>query len=403
MLTTTDPAAGAGLASPALLRVGGGLVVRHQVALALAAGCQRIICLCRAFVPEFAQLQRDAEQAGASFHVVSGPPGLSPLVTAADEVLVVAEGLLPTPGDAVPLLSGSQAVLVQPAESGIAAGFERIDLNHAYAGMMLIPGRLVDRLMDMPVDVDPGSALLRLALQAGVAQRSVPDSILAGGHWLLIRTEAEAQAAEERWMARHTAGGTGAPGDWLARLLVRRFGAALLHESGSIPVGRGLGVAMVLMGVSIGWFGFLVVAFLLAGGGWAVLRAVELLGRLQRDALGQPARWPWVGGIFMAGVDIGLIVLLTLAEPELPGQLLPERAFPAVMLIGLLRLLPRAAPPRAGPWCDDRLALGLVLAVLAAGRTVALGVPALCALLVVVGLLLSASGERGHGADITRV
>ncbi|MDE2620800.1 MAG: hypothetical protein KGL54_11625, partial [Sphingomonadales bacterium] len=184
--------------------MGGQLVARHQVALALAAGCGRIICIARGFSPDFAALQRDAEQAGATFHVVSGAAGLSGLVTAADEVLAVAEGLLPTPGDALPLLTGGQSVLVQPAVEGVAAGFERIDPEQAWAGLMLVPGRLVDRLMDLAPDVDPVSALLRIVLQAGLARRSVPEAVRTGGHWLLIRSEADAQLAEERWMARHT-------------------------------------------------------------------------------------------------------------------------------------------------------------------------------------------------------
>ena len=398
---TTDPASTAGSASPALLRVGGGLVVRHQLALALAAGCGRIICLCRAFVPEFAQLQRDAEQAGATFHVVSGTTGLSPLVTATDEVLAISEGLLPTPGDVLPLLAGSPAVLVQPADSGIAAGYERIDLNHAYAGMMLVPGRLVDRLMDLPVDVDPVSALLRLALQAGVAQRQVPDSILAGGHWLLLRTEAEAHAAEDRWMTRHTAVGTGTPGDWLARQLVRRFGAALLHESGSIPAGRGLGVALVLLALGLGWLGFVASGLVLVAAGWVLLQAVERLGRLQRDALGQAARWPWVGALFAGGVDLALVALLTMAMPELPGQLPPERAFPAIMLIGLLRLLPRTQTARAARWCADRMVLIAVLVAVVAGRGSSIGIPALCVLLVLLGLVLP--GDQRDGSDSTPI
>lgn len=386
-----------------MLRVGGGFVARHQLALALAAGCRRIILVAKAFAPEFAQLQRDAELAGAAFHIVASAPGLSPLVSAADEVLVIAEGLLPTPGDALPLLSGSQAVLVQPAEAGLAAGFERIDLNHAFAGLMLIPGRLVDRLMEMPADIDPSGVLLRLALQAGVQQRVVPDSVLSGGHWLLIRNEAEAQAAEERWMARHTSGGPGTPGEWLARFAVRRFGAALLHENGSIPVGRGLGVAGVLLALSLGWFGWLTVALVLTGAGWVLLRAVELLGQLQCDALGQPVRWPWVGAAFALGLDLVLIALLTLAEPELPGQTLPERAFPAVMLIGLLRLLPRSAAPPGGAWYADRMTVSLILAAVVAGRVAAIGIPALCVLLVVLGLVLPGFGSRTHSADITRV
>ena len=401
MLTASEPALAGEVASPAFRLVGGALVIRHQLALALAAGCRRIVIVSRDFTAEFASLQRDAETAGASFHVVSAPRGLSGLVTAADEVLVLAEGLLPTPGDALPLLVGGQGAMVLPADVGTAAGFERIDLTHAWAGMMLVPGRLVDRLMDLAADVDPVSALLRIALQAGIALRGVPEAVRSGGHWLLIRTEADAQAAEERWMARHTATGPRTPGPAIARFLVRRFGAAMLHEGSSRVVGMGLALLLGVLGLAAGWFGHLVVALGLTALAQVFQSTSLVLLALHHGALSQGPRRDWAPVVASLVFDALLAVFLILAMPALPGQTLAERAFPPIVLLGLLRVIPRALPGAAMPWLEDRLVLSVVLAVLAAGGVVAPAILGISVILLATAALLVSRQDRGDRSIIT--
>ena len=180
--------ASAGFDAPrAYLRLGGATLAHHQLALALAAGCERIACLAKAFDPELAALQREAERAGARFHMISGGRALSGLVTASDELLVLGEGVIVSPVDALEMIAQAPAVLVLPAETAVQQGFERIDINHAGAGLMLLPGRLVERLNDLPPDADPASALLRIALQAGINQRMVPQSVINDGRWLLVQ------------------------------------------------------------------------------------------------------------------------------------------------------------------------------------------------------------------------
>ena len=61
------------------------------------------------------------------------------------------------------LLDEAPGVLVLPVEAGVAAGFERIDINHAWAGALRMPGRIVAGLGDLPADWNPVAALLRLA------------------------------------------------------------------------------------------------------------------------------------------------------------------------------------------------------------------------------------------------
>ena len=70
---------------------------------------------------------------------------LAGLVSAADELIALEDGLLVPSEQAVTLLERGHGVLAQPIEQGLEAGFERLDLNHASAGAIRIPGRLVEQ------------------------------------------------------------------------------------------------------------------------------------------------------------------------------------------------------------------------------------------------------------------
>jgi hypothetical protein len=273
-----EPAA-AGQATPrAYLRVGGANLARHQLGIALALECQRIICVAREITPELIALQHEAERAGVRLHVIPGARALAGLVTANDELIVFTEGLLAAPQDAIALLDAGHGVFVQPIESGLAAGFERIDLNHAAAGAIRIPGRLVERLTDLQPDCDVPSALPRIALQAGVAMQSVPAAAREGVRWRLVRDEVEAHAIEDAWIRLHMGeGGLPTPGILLSRLCVLAFGPSLLHAgSGARLVALGALVVM-LLALGAGWFGYAAVALALSAVGWTIRHAAGLL------------------------------------------------------------------------------------------------------------------------------
>ena len=199
-----EPAAESGAGPRAFLRIGGLTVARQQLALALALQCERIVCIAPALSNPIVELQHLAEAGGCQFHVIPGARPLVGLVTATDELIVLADGLFASTAEACDLLSDGQSVLVQPVEQGIAAGFERIDLNHAAAGAMRLPGRLVERLGDLPSDCDAVSSLQRIALQAGVRQRAIPVQGQDGLFWSLVRSDAEAHAIEPQWVRQRT-------------------------------------------------------------------------------------------------------------------------------------------------------------------------------------------------------
>ena len=125
----------------AALSLAGASLAERQVELALALGCERIICLASGFEKGVSGLQRRADAAGVKFNAVSGPRALLGLVGATDSLIAIAEGVLADADIAGAALTDGEGVLVLPVEAGLAAGFERIDLNHAWAGILSMQDR----------------------------------------------------------------------------------------------------------------------------------------------------------------------------------------------------------------------------------------------------------------------
>lgn len=389
-------AAGTGQPLPrAFLRVGGATLARHQLGIALAFECQRVICIAREVSPELIALQHVAEGAGVRLHVITAARALAGLVTANDELIVFTEGLLAAPQEALALLENGHCVLVQPIESGLAAGFERIDLNHAAAGLLRVPGRLIDGLADLPPDCDVPSALTRIALQSGIAMLAVPAAAREGARWKLVHDEAEAHAVETAWIRLHMGEGQiPTPGIQLARLGVLALGPSLLHAgSGWRLVALGA-VAVMLLALGAGWLGYTAGALLLCAVAWTIRRAAGLLERIEHDSL--HLRKSTVSSDKVLGVllDIELIAIVFLSAPPALWASPLTRVFPPLILLCFARLLPRVLLRGWIVWLEDRALLAVLLALAAALGVLMPAVQVLAALLGLAALALTAGRSQ---------
>lgn len=383
--------AGAGLPVPrAFLRVGGATLARHQLGIALALECQRVICLAREVTQDLIALQHEAEDKGARLHVVPGSRALAGLVTANDELIVFTEGLLAAPQEAIALLENGHSVLVQPIESGLAAGFERIDINHAAAGALRVPGRLVENLADLPPDVDIPSALTRIALQSGIAMQSVPAAAREGARWKLVRDEVEANAVEGAWIRLHMGDHPmPTPGVLLARWGVLAFGPSLLHAgSGWKLVALGA-LAVMLLALGTGWLGYTGLALVFCAVAWTIRRGAGLLERIEDDSLRLRKSAVSTEQVLGWLLDIELVAILVWNSPLPPLETLLTRVFPPVMLVCLARLLPRVLLRGWIAWLDDRALLALLLAIAAVLGVLTPAVQVLAMVLAGGALLLS--------------
>lgn len=394
LLAMMEPA-GAGQSFPrAFLRVAGASLAQHQLGLALALDCQRVVCLARGLSPELVALQHSAEDVGLQFAVVTAPRQLAGLVTAADELVVVGEGMFAEPANVVPLFEGrSPVVLVQPVEAALAAGYERIDINRAGAGLMRISGELVERLHELPADCDIASALMRIALQSGVEMREVPAAARGGPDWRLVRTEAEAFALENEWLRARFGEGPTSPGRTVARFGVVSFGSSLLH-AGNASNALSIAVAVMLaIGGGLAWLGIASGGFVLVAMAWTLAEASRLLRSAERHALGQlPPAIPRADVLnWLVDIALGLLILADIGR--FAGQPIISWFATPTILMFLLALMPRVVRGTASMLISDRLLLGLLLAVVSAVGQVLPAVQLISIGLIGAGLLFPAQSR----------
>jgi hypothetical protein len=376
------------------LQLAGRSLAARQLDLAIRLGCERVICVAAALDRPAIALQHQAEAAGVKFNLIAGPRPLLGLVSADAELVGFADGLLPSPDDAERALAGGNGVVVLPVEAGVAAGFERIDLNHAWAGMFAMPGRLVERLSELPSDCDTVSALLRIALQGRVPEKILPETLLTEGRWTLIETKEQLAELEPDWFRRQAAAPSYfAPGRALARLAVRMWGAGLLRKDIKPSALTALGGLLSLVGVGGAWLGHLLAGIALCGLGWVLHETGEALRPMARA--GADSEDHAALSALARGGGLDLAFALVLALPMTADW--PTRLFVALMVIGLLRLAGGQFTQKWAEFLQDRALLAAVL-----GGALVLGV--LDPLLKVGGVLLLGAllGLAGRETRLTQ-
>ena len=357
LLSTLERNPEGGLVRPAFRTYAGAMVVERQLDLALKMGCTQIACFVDSVEREVIELQRRAQDAGIKFVHVREPARLFSLVGEEDELLVMASGVLPD-FDAAEANLKRQGVLALPADIAVPLGYERIDLEFAWSGVMLIPGKLIKTLGNLPDDVDAPSALMRLALQTGTRVVPLDRALIEDQEWHIDPDPSALAAREKKWIdAQREPVSFAAPG-----LAVAEYAGARLARD---VVGRGAERSAT---IAAGLFALMAVGF---GGyfapalGLAFASASALFARMGRVVervaqLGKPEAKPsLLHRVLDWGLDPVIVFLLYLGSPEEYGLL---RAFVPIMLIGLLRLSEKYGSEKWHSTFGDRILLCLLLA-----------------------------------------
>jgi len=338
-------------------RLGGRSLIAWQVDMARDLGCTRIICLAQRDSEPLQDLHESVESAGLEFQLVRGPLPLARLLSADQELVVIADGLVIDRERLAATIGEQRGVAALPAEEGLAAGFERIDADHAWGGVLVTRARIAEQLADMPPDCDTISVLLRLALQAGARLVNVSAEALDSGEWLLVRDRAVLAMREEALLDRSVESAAwSAPGTALSRRIARALAPDALDRGPATALGLGalglLGaVVLAQLGLSLaGLTSFIVGAF--------TLKLGEALGRLK-------ARLRGIGpGTRRADLLRNILDFSLVMALSLPFELdsLPQRMFLPLMFVGLLRLGESLAPEKwRAAWGDRLLAASILL------------------------------------------
>ncbi|MBB3990882.1 hypothetical protein GGR19_002313 [Croceicoccus naphthovorans] len=393
-----EPLAVDGLLTRAGVRVGGESVIEQQLELVVAAGAKRLLLLADRRAVGLDDAVALASEAGMEVRIIADAPALCSEVTAADELMVLGDALIADPVLLLPLLQTS-GVAVLPIEAGLAAGFERIDAENAWAGVLVIPGALAERLRQLPRDCDVASSLLRIALMAGVTVRQVPGEALTEKRWAVVKSEADGLAIEAHRLRHSLEAARGRTlGSRLAGLLVGRFGNRLFEADRSPVLVWWFALVPVAAAVALAAFGMFASALIALGLAWLTVRGAIILQDAERQgrlASALPDHKPLVAHI---ALDLLLLLLLALALSGWDwGQSLDVLGpwFVATVWIAVTRIAAEGFPfAMARPWFEDRFSQCLVFAIAIAG-----GVLGPVAMLGGMAILLAWAGLTVVRAD----
>ncbi|MHA6317398.1 hypothetical protein ACXYN8_07030 [Altererythrobacter sp. CAU 1778] len=369
---------------------------QHQVRFACAAGCERIVVVApKADAAAFA-LQETAEKGGARFDVIADVASLLGMVHTEDQVLVIASDLLPRAESVLGVLGQKPAILYHASDHAVhSADFERIDRDRHWSGAMVLPGRLIDRLGDLPRDTDIPSALLRIGLQGGVPVVPLELSDSRQEQWALIGA---GEQLDELSQTMFRGGGAPAAGleQTIADAIMRRFGAQLLNRGWNAGRFRVVTAVALLLAVMLAWFWSPVAGILLVGVASLLKAIAEQLQRAAGDngatTASQALKWACDGALF------AVLALALFAFYYRWGQVwyLP------LLLVGLIRVSEMVLVTQVRDWVTDRLSWALLLAVIVYGGWLEGGLQYLTAALVLLPLVSSGvSSRKNAGSRLT--
>lgn len=346
------------------VRLAGRPIAWHQMHSLLAIGCERIVCLAAAPGAGLAGLQREAEARGARFHAVSQHRALSGLVSGGDTLFVLAPGIVTDREWLAGALGGRVGIAVLDADGAIDRGFERIDRERAWGGVLAIRGDAVEALAGLPADADPIASLLRIALQRSSRTVAVPDGWLDDGRWALVTTVSEAARLERGWRARHVpAPAFDRPGEALAHRLAAALLPRVADRRALAPGLVAAGMAAALAGGTAGYLGHTLAGMIALAAGAMTALVGERLGTFARaGSAGKPRDR-------LVHVREGLLDLALVAVAASPqafaSWLVP---YAAMVLVAAVRLARETDAPRPmRPLGDRTLVFGVLVLAAAAG------------------------------------
>ena len=222
----------------ALLPMFAGSLLDLQIDAAQRFGCEKFIFHCP--VTHGALLQKiDAmKQQGLDAEYVRSPSDLVQYASEQDNIIYIADGILPN-AEIVEQLSGpQQELLFTVLHADEYQEFERIDLNQRWLGIVSLNAARLTAMIDIPDDWEIGSALLRTAAQTDCPRAIISDRRMGAGAIAHVQSEISAGQFTRRKLKEMTAKGDNFLNRFLLRPLTKRILPKLWkHERAPLYLG----------------------------------------------------------------------------------------------------------------------------------------------------------------------
>jgi CheY-like chemotaxis protein len=211
----------------ALIPIAGRTLLEYQVRCAAAAGAAPNVVVVDRIPIALNEVLQGLQQEGLPVVTVGDAAEASSRFEAGELILLIADGLAPSPELLEAVIEEQEPVIVTVPDDEPHKRFERIDAVSRWSGVALVDSQMIGATAAMLGDWDLQSTLLRRALQSGA--RTVPIAPSAGEP--LLAEAPEDLADLER---RLIVASRGSRRDWASRYvlpLVEEFATERLVES----------------------------------------------------------------------------------------------------------------------------------------------------------------------------
>ena len=211
----------------ALIPIAGRTLLEYQARCAAAVGAAPIVVVVDRIPMALNEVLQRLQQDGLPVVTVGDAAEASSRFEAGELILLIADGLAPSPGLLEGIAEEREPVIVTVADDEPHERFERIDAVSRWSGVALVDSQMIGATAAMLGDWDLQSTLLRRALQSGA--RTVP---IAPGAGEPLLAQGSADLAD---LERHLfVASRGSRRDWASRYvlpMVEEFATEKLVET----------------------------------------------------------------------------------------------------------------------------------------------------------------------------
>jgi hypothetical protein len=211
----------------ALIPISGRTLLEYQVRCAAAAGAAPVVIVVDRIPIALNEVIQGLQQEGLPVVTVGDAAEASSRFEAGELILLIADGLAPSPELLSGLAEEQEPVIVTLADDERHQRFERIDAVSRWSGVALVEAQMLGATAAMLGDWDLQSTLLRRALQSGAKTVPIAPGV---GEPLLAEGAGDLADLERRLFVSSR----GSRGDWASRFilpLIEEFATEKLVET----------------------------------------------------------------------------------------------------------------------------------------------------------------------------
>ena len=187
-LSKDDPEGGGPIG---LLPLFDNLLVDRQVRVAGRLGAEKIIFLCPTIPGAILQYIDELKVRKIDAEIVRTARELVQYSSEENELIVVADGVLPSSKVESLLAEQIGEVIYTVENDEVFEDFERIDLNQRWLGLAKLKASRLSMMIDVPDDWNVGSALLRIAVQSECERIVIPGPDIIAGSVVHLENSSE--------------------------------------------------------------------------------------------------------------------------------------------------------------------------------------------------------------------